>query len=156
MESKFPRNFSSMSAPGLTDEARKAVNAAFDAMSTWRTEIAGNSEKNIENVIDKMAAAARALGWPEQMQLEMMDQLMDAWEAQIKSPGAMTGFPSDMMSKLQPGPRAAGSWPYAEGLQSMANPFQFWAQVGEQWQKNWADAMATWTRDGRPGEGRRR
>jgi hypothetical protein len=170
MESKSPRSFSSMSAPGLTDEARKAVNAAFDAMSTWRTEIAGNSEKNIENVIDKMAAAARALGWPEQiveatrthmqrgskMQIEMMDQLMDAWEAQIKSPGAMASFPSEMMSKLQPGPRPAGSWPYAEGLQSMANPFQFWAQVGEQWQKNWADAMATWTRDGRPGEARRR
>jgi hypothetical protein len=36
------------------------------------------------------------------------------------------------------------------------NPFQFWAQVGEQWQKNWSDAMASWTRDGRPGEGRRR
>ena len=89
MESKSPRSFSSMSAPGLSDEARKAVNGAFDAMSTWRSEIAGSSEKNIENVIDKMAAAARALGWPEQiveatrthmqrgskMQIEMMKKI---------------------------------------------------------------------------------
>jgi hypothetical protein len=34
------RNFNPMSAPGLSDEARKAVNAAFDAMSTWRIETA--------------------------------------------------------------------------------------------------------------------
>jgi len=35
-----PRNFNPMWAPGLSDEARKAVNAAFDAMSTWRIETA--------------------------------------------------------------------------------------------------------------------
>jgi hypothetical protein len=33
-----PRNFDS--APGLSDEARQAVNAAFDAMATWRIETA--------------------------------------------------------------------------------------------------------------------
>jgi hypothetical protein len=52
-----PRNFNSMSVPGLSDEARKAVNAAFDAMSTWRIETA-SSEKNSEQVIEKLAAAA--------------------------------------------------------------------------------------------------
>src|SRR5436190_15602994 len=89
-----PRNFNSISVPGLSDEARKAVNAAFDAMSAWRIETANSNEKNSEEVIEKMAAAARALGWPEQivdatraqlqsitkMQIQMMDQLMDAWE----------------------------------------------------------------------------
>jgi hypothetical protein len=59
-----PRNFNSISVPGLLDEARKAVNAAFDAMSTWRIETANNNEKNSEQVIEKLAAAARALGWP--------------------------------------------------------------------------------------------
>jgi hypothetical protein len=107
------RNFNPMSAPGLSDEARKAVNAAFDAMSTWRIETANNNEKNSEQVIEKLAAAARALGWPEQivdatrtqmqsitkMQIQMMDQMMDAWEEQIKSP--MTGSPSAMLSKLK-------------------------------------------------------
>jgi hypothetical protein len=55
-----PRNLNPMSVPGLSDEARQAVNAAFDAMSTWCIEIANNNEKNSEQVIDKLAAAARA------------------------------------------------------------------------------------------------
>jgi len=35
-----PRSFKPVSVPGLTSEAREAVNAAFKAMSTWRDEIA--------------------------------------------------------------------------------------------------------------------
>ena len=35
-EEVTPCNFNPMWAPKLSDEARKAVNAAFDAMSTWR------------------------------------------------------------------------------------------------------------------------
>jgi hypothetical protein len=38
------------------------VNAAFDAMSAWRNETAEASEKNSKVVIEKMAAAAAALG----------------------------------------------------------------------------------------------
>jgi hypothetical protein len=72
-----PRNFNLMSVPGLSDEARKAVNAAFDAMSAWRVEMANSNEKNSEEVIEKMAAAARALGWPE--------QIVDATRAQLQS-----------------------------------------------------------------------
>ena len=41
-----PRNFNSMSVPGLSDETRQAVNAAFGAMSTWRLETAKSNEKN--------------------------------------------------------------------------------------------------------------
>lgn len=51
-----PRNFSPKLTPQLSDEARKAVNAAFEAMSTWRTE----TIDSFEIVIDKMAAAARS------------------------------------------------------------------------------------------------
>jgi hypothetical protein len=44
MQNKFtevtPRNFNLMAAAGLSDDARKAVNAAFDAMSAWRIETA--------------------------------------------------------------------------------------------------------------------
>jgi hypothetical protein len=104
------RKFDPMAVPGLSSEARDAVNAAFHAMSTWRTETVQNSEKNFEQVIEKMAAAAQALGWPEQIvdatrsqmqtvtktQIQMMDQMMDAWEEQIKSPN-----PSAMLSKLK-------------------------------------------------------
>jgi len=142
MQNKYadvtPRNFNPMWAPGLSEEARKPVNAAFDAMSTWRIETAKNSEKNGEQVIEKMAAAAQALGWPEQvvdtiraqmqsitkMQIQTMDQMMDAWEEQIKSPN-----PTAMLSKLKSLPGFA------------TNPMQFWMQWAEQWQKAWADAM---------------
>ena len=112
------RGFNPMSAPGLSDDALKAVNAAFDAMSTWRAEVADNNERNIERVIEKIAAAARALGWPTQvvdatraqmqtvtkMQIQAMDQMLDTWEEQIKSPN-----PSTMLSSnhCPPSVRAA-------------------------------------------------
>ena len=170
MQNKYanetPRNFNPMSVPGLSDEARKAVNAAFDAMSAWRIEAAKSSEKNSEQVIEKMAAAAQALGWPEdivqatrsqmqsvaRMQLQMMDQIMDAWEEQIKAPRSMSGFPSAMLSKLKSpasfGP--AGSWPNADALNMAGmNPLQFWMQFAEQWQKASADAMAFWAKVGK-------
>ena len=153
---KSTRKFDPMSIPGLSNEARDAVNAAFDAMSTWRTETVNNSEKNLEQVIEKMAAAGRALGWPEQIvdatraqlqtvtktQIQMMDQMMDAWEEQIKSPN-----PSAMLSKLKflPGFGAAGSWPNGANMSAM-NPMQFFTQFAEQSQKAWSDAIAFWTK----------
>jgi hypothetical protein len=162
-----PRNFNPTWAPRLSDEARKAANEAFDAMSAWRIETAKNNEKNSEHVIEKLAAAARALGWPEQivdatraqmqsitkMQIQTMDQMMDAWEEQIKSP-SMTGSPSAMLSKLTslPGVSPAGSWPSANALPA-TNPMQFWMQCAEQWQKAWTDAMAFWARTGKPSDG---
>src|SRR5215470_19446839 len=155
------RSFNPMSAPGLSEEARKAVNAAFDAMSTWRTETINSSEKNSERVIEKMAAAARALGWPEQiveatraqmqsitkMQIQTMDHMMDAWEEQIKSPNPASAMLSKLSSLPNFGP--VGSWPGADVLQKAgANPFQVYAQMAEQWQKAWADGMALRTKAG--------
>ena len=160
------RDFNPMSVAGLSGEARQAVNTAFDAMSAWRIDIANSNEKNSEQVIEKMAAAARALGWPEQivdatraqlqsitkMQIQMMDQMMDAWEEQIKSPSPMTA-PSAMLSKLKSlsSISPAGSWPNADTLQMAAmNPMQFWMQFAEQWQKAWADAMGFGVRASKP------
>jgi hypothetical protein len=150
------RKFDPMVVPGLSNEARDAVNAAFDAMSTWRTETVDTSEKNLEQVIEKMAAAGRALGWPEQIvdatqsqmqtvtktQIQMMDQMMDAWEEQIKSPN-----PSAMLSKLKSLSSfgRAGGWPNL-GDVSTTNPMQFSMQFVEQWQKVWSDSMAFWTK----------
>src|SRR5262245_45533985 len=71
MPNKFlgiaPRSFSPISIPGLSNDAREAVNAALDAMSTWRNETADASEKSGKAVVEKLAAAAKALGWPEQV-----------------------------------------------------------------------------------------
>ena len=155
------RSFNPMAVPGLSDEARKAVKAAFDAMSDWRMEIVNDNEKNLERVIDKMAAAARALGWPEEiadttraqmqtinkMQLKMMDDMMDAWEGQLSSPNT----PSSILSKLKFSPplSPAGSWPFAATSQ-MADPFGVYMQIAQQWQKAWADGMAFWMKVGKP------
>jgi len=165
MPSKFVdvtfRNFNSTSAPGLSDEARRAVNAAFDAMSAWRTETVNSSEKNFEQVIDKMAAAARTLGRPNQivdatraqmqaitkMQVETIDRMMDAWEEEIKSPTQS----SAMLSKLKSLPNlgSLGGWPGAAQMAAF-NPFGAYMQIAEQWQKVWVDAMAFWTKAAKP------
>jgi hypothetical protein len=156
MENASTHHFNPTSVPGLSPEARKAVNAAFDAMSTWRTETAKNSKKNMEQVIEKMAAAARVLGWPERivnvtrdqmqsitkMQIQTMDQMMDVWEEQIKSPN-----PSAMLSRLSSF-SPAGSSSNAADFTTL-NPLQVYMQIAEQWQKTWANAAALWTKPGR-------
>jgi hypothetical protein len=152
------RNFDRMSTPKLSDDARKAVNAAFKAMSTWREEIV-NNEQNSEQVIEKMAEAARELGWPDQivdatrmqmeaitkMRVQTMDRMMDTWEEQIKSPNSSSTMLSKLTSLPDFGP--VGSWPNTGNPQMAAlNAFQFYMQVAQQWQKTWADAMASWAK----------
>ena len=161
-----PRNFNPIPIPELSKEAREAVNAALKSMSEWRNEIADISEKDGNRVIEKMAAAAAALGWPQQivdtartqmqsiaqMQIKTMDHMMDAWEEQIKLPNPMTASPSAMVSKLQslPGFAPAVSWPSVEVFQKAAmNPLQFWMQFAEQCQKSWADTMTFWSKAGK-------
>jgi hypothetical protein len=157
-----PRNFNPASVPELSDETRQAVNAAFEAMSNWRRETVNSSEKNGEQVIEKMAAAARALGWPQQIvdaaraqmqsittvQIQTMDRMMDAWEEQIKSPNAS----SALVSKLRALPSfgAAGNWSNANAFQTAAlNPLRFYMQYVEQWQKAWVDAVGFWVNAGK-------
>ena len=154
-----PRDFNPMSVTGLTQEARDGVNAALKAMSTWRNEIADTNEKSGKRVVEKMAAAAAALGWPEQVvdaartqlqsiaeiQIKTMDQLMDAWEEQIKLPNPMTASPSAMLSKLKSLPGFASIGPSAEDFQKAAtNPMQLWMLLAEQWQRTLTDTMGMW------------
>ena len=52
---------------------------------------------------------------------------MEVWRGRIKSWPSLTG---------------AGYWPDAEAFKAMSvNTAQFWTQMGEQWQKNWAQKM---------------
>jgi hypothetical protein len=151
-----PRNFSPSLAPGLSDEARKAVNAAFDAMSTWRTE----TVDSFEIVTDKMAVAARALGWPQQivdathaqmqdvikMQIQTMDRMMDAWEEQIKSPSSSSAILSKLQSISSFSPTSG--WPVAQ--MAAFNPFGMYVQIAQQWQKTCADAMGAFGNANKP------
>jgi hypothetical protein len=158
-----PRSFKPMSVPGLTNEAREAVNAALKAMSTWRNEMADTSEQNGKQVIERMAEAAEALGWPEQivaaartqmqsiseMQIQTMDRMMDAWVEQLKLPNPMAASPSAILSKLKSLPSGT-AWPNAEAFQKAAmNPLQFWMQFAEQCQKSWAETMTFWSKAGK-------
>jgi len=154
------RNFDSISIPALGNEVQEAVNDALKAVSAWRNELIETNEKNGKRVVDKMAAAASAIGWPKQvvdaaraqmqsiaeMQIKTMDQVMDAWQEQLKSPNP-TAASSAMVSKLKsmPGFAGSGSWPSAEDMQkAAANPLQFWLHFATQWQKTWEQAMSQW------------
>ena len=137
-------------------------------MSAWRAEIADNNERNIDRVIEKMAAAARTLGWPPQivdatraqmqtvtkMQIQAMDQMIDTWEEHVKSP-----HPSTMLSRLKSLSNfgQGGGWPNAGiGQLTATNPLQFYMQFAEQWQKAWAEAMTFWMKVASQVEGTRR
>ena len=153
------RSFDPASLAGLSDEARSAVNAAFDAMATWRAEIVSLSEQGLEDVLERMATAARALQWPDQiveatcgqmravsqMQIQAIDTVMHAWEEQIRSASP----PSVMLSKLRSLAEGAPAdvWPgFAYPQMAAMNPFLVYLQMLEQWQKAWADAAAAWPR----------
>lgn len=143
-----PRDFSPVAASGLSKEVRQGVNAALESLSTWRNEIAAANEKNGKQVIEQMAAAAKALGWPQQIvdaartqlqnaadiQVKTMDQMMDVWEKQLKSPNPMSASPSVMLSKFS-------SLPGLTSTHAATNPLELWMQFAEQWQRAWADMI---------------
>ena len=97
----------------LDREGREAVNAVVDALSAWREEVAASTARYSQTVLDKMAAAATAMGWPKEvvdasrkhfeqaskMQTNMLDQLMAAWQEQLKSP-----MPGPFNVQLRPFP----------------------------------------------------
>ena len=127
----------------LPREAREATKAVFDALSEWRDEVGASTERYSETVLDKMAAAARALGWPKElveashkhlaqaskMQMHVIDQLMDAWQKQLTSPTA-----DQFMAQLRTLPSAGFA----------ATPMDFWMQAAEMWQRNWESALSMW------------
>lgn len=147
----------------LGEDTKKAVIQAFDAMSNWRAELAELGEKNSNAVFDKMAEAAKSLGWPtdfvelsrkqiqgaSKLQLQAVDQVMDVWEKQVKAlggPGQFPNFNMPSFGNVPPFPGAGNaSFPgmpdFAAGA---ANPMQFWMQAAEMWQKGWQQAMSTW------------
>jgi hypothetical protein len=156
----------------LGEDTKKAVIQAFDAMSNWRAELAEMGEKNSNAVFDKMADAAKSLGWPtdfvelsrrqmqsaSKLQLQAVDQVMDVWEKQVKAlgaPGQFPNFPSFPNFPGVPGfgsgsghsqfPGTGGGFPGMPDFGAGAvNPMQFWMQAAEMWQKGWQQAMSTW------------
>jgi hypothetical protein len=136
----------------LDGEAREAVNAVFDALSAWRNDVGACSERYSETVLDKMTAAASAMGWPKELveasrmylvlasktHTYMIDQLMNAWREQLKSPMA-----SQFMAQLRLFP-GVGLGAASETSNLAIAPVQFWMQATEMWQRNCASALSMW------------
>src|SRR3974390_1109615 len=88
--------------PGMTGEMREGVIAAFDALSNWRDEVETANERCLSKALDPTSACEPAMGCPYQpitttreylektskVQIEMIDQVMDAWKRQLKSAAA--------------------------------------------------------------------
>jgi hypothetical protein len=52
--------------PGMTNEMRESVVAAFNALSNWRDEIETVNERCLKKVLDQTSTVARSMGWPDQ------------------------------------------------------------------------------------------
>ena len=166
-QSRDRRNhhFDPMAIPGLSRRARERVNAAFEAMSDWRSEIMDNNKKNFKRVIEKMAVAAAELGLPEQVidaagtdllnltetQIKAMDQVMEAWQTQLKLPD-----PALTSAALNKSFGAPGNWSADVFQMGVTPPLQFWISSAQQWQKSWTDMMTSWTEGGKSSRGGRR
>ena len=143
-------------AENLDAGAHEAVNAFFDALTGWRDEVAACTERYSEPVLDKMVAAATAMGWPEEfveasrmhlvqaskMQMQLINQLMDAWEAQLKSP-----TPGQFFGHISPF-SGMGFWQSSEKSGLANGPLQFWMKTAEAWQHNWVSAFSMWANQG--------
>lgn len=140
---------------GLSEEAKRSVNATFEALTEWRDSVAGSTDRYTAKVFDNMAAAGRSMGWPDQiieatrgqmqqasrLQLQMIDQLMDAWQRQLNNPTAGLQLPTSFPGAGQiPG---MGGMPDLSSFGAMA-PLQMWMQAAEMWQKSWSQAMSSW------------
>ena len=134
----------------LSGESRQALMDAFNAVSQWREEIAAANDRCLTKVLDQVAAAQRAQGWPSsvtvatrehllkasKMQTQMIDQLMAEWEQQLKSKGA-----SPDASPLR---MPSATDPLSEMMrlsQMTLTPFKLWLSAAEAWQRSWADAV---------------
>jgi hypothetical protein len=152
----------------LGEDTKKAVIQAFEAMANWRAELAEMGEKNSNAVFDKMADAAKSLGWPtdfvelsrrqmqsaSKLQVQAIDQVMDVWEKQVRAAGTSGQFPSfPSMPNIPgfgpgaapfPGMSGAGFPGMPDFAAGATNPIQFWMQAAEMWQKGWQQAISTW------------
>jgi hypothetical protein len=148
-------------------DAREAVTGVFDALEKWRDEVVSVNERHLTKALDLVAGSQRALGWPEhfvsttkdcllkasKIQTQMISQVIDAWENQLKSSARPTVLPEAFELQRPPalGLALSNSVSDMVRLQELAlvMPFRLWMQAAETWQRNWAEVM-TGSYDARP------
>jgi hypothetical protein len=134
---------------GMPKEMRDRVVAAFDALSNWRDEIETANERCLGKVLDQTSAVARSMGWPEEavkttreylqhtgkVQTQLIDQLIEGWKQQLKSPIAPMAIP--------PGLPGQTSEPFTMKMAGAMKdfdafaPWKMWLQAAEMWQRTW-------------------
>jgi hypothetical protein len=140
-------------------DAREAVTSAFEAMEKWRDEIVAVNERHLEKALDLVAGSQRALGWPDhvttatreyllkasKIQTQMIGEVMDAWQKQLKSFASVPSLPEAFRFQM---PAPSGSARKDSGADmtrfqdlTLMTPFMLWMQAAEMWQRNWAQAM---------------
>ena len=72
------------------------------------------------------------------MQTNMIDQLMDAWQEQLKSP-----MPGPFNLQLPPFP--VMGFGASQNSTFQIAPVQVWMEAAEAWQRNWTSAWSMWT-----------
>ena len=139
---------------GMTKEMGDRVVAAFDALSNWRDEIETANERCLGKVLDQTSAVACSMGWPDEAvkttreylqhtakaQTQLIDQLMEGWKQQLKSPIAPMAIPRGLTGQTS-GPSAstmAGAMPDFDAFA----PWKIWLQAAEMWQRTWMPDVA--------------
>ena len=139
---------------GMTKEMRDRVAAAFDALSNWRDEVETANERCLGKVLDQTSAVARSMGWPDEavkttrdylqqtakVQTQLIDQLIEVWKQQLKSPIGPMAIPRGLTGQTS-GPSLsmiAGAMPDFD----LFAPWKIWLQAAEMWQRTWMPDVA--------------
>jgi hypothetical protein len=138
----------------LSNEARKAVTEAFDALEQWRNEVRAANERCLTKVCDQVTTAHRALGWPEQatsaakehflnassIQSQMIEQAVELWQQQLKAQNWRSGAPGS----FQPPTPSQFTRPTSELMRfgGMTLPFVLWIEAAQAWQRAWLSTMS--------------
>ena len=139
---------------GMTKEMRDRVAAAFDALSNWRDEVETANERCLGYVLDQTSAVARSMGWPDEavkttrdylqqtakVQTQLIDQLIEVWKQQLKSPIGPMAIPRGLTGQTS-GPSLsmmAGAMPDFD----LFAPWKIWLQAAEMWQRTWMPDVA--------------
>jgi hypothetical protein len=134
---------------GMNKEMRDRVVAALDALAHWRDEIETANERCLSKVLDQTSMVARSMGWPDEAvmatrdylqntskaQTQLIDQLMEGWKQQLKSPIAPMAIPRSLTGYASglSGSTMAGAMPDFNAFA----PWTIWMQAAEMWQRTW-------------------
>jgi hypothetical protein len=138
----------------LSNEGRQAAAEAFDALEHWENEVRAANERCLTKVIDQVAKAHRALGWPEQattatrehllkassIQSQMIEQAMDLWRQQLKAQNWRSGVSGSALQAPTPSQSHPAS-ELARFSEMTVTPFNLWIEVAQAWQRAWISTV---------------